>query len=91
MAEPWGEILYRAAATIAGLVALPAILNFFYTVNEGEPIVPVAALSFAAIIWLIGLCCSGLFDDSEGGRHPARTLVGSVLLCSSKVIRSCAA
>ena len=30
MAEPWGEILYRAAATVAGLVALLALLNFIY-------------------------------------------------------------
>jgi hypothetical protein len=47
MAEPLGEILYRAAATIAGLVALPAILDFLYNVSEGEPMVPVAALGFA--------------------------------------------
>jgi hypothetical protein len=76
MAEPLGEILYRAAATIAGLVALTAMLDFFYDVSEGEPMVPVAALGFAAMIWFIGLCCRCVFDVFEGGRHSARTSTG---------------
>ena len=62
MAEPWGEILYRAAATVAGLVALLALLNFIYNVSEGEPMIPVAALGLAAIIWPIGLYCRCVFD-----------------------------
>ena len=49
MAEPWGEILYRAAAAIAGMVALLALLNFIYNVSEGEPMIPVVALGLAAI------------------------------------------
>ena len=84
MAEPLGEILYRAAATIAGLVALPAILDFLYNVSEGEPMVPVAALGFAAMIWFIGLCCRCVFDVFEGGRYPARALAGRVLSCSEQ-------
>ena len=62
MAEPWCEILYRAAAIVAGLVALLALLNFIYNVSEGEPMIPVAALGLAAIIWPIGLCCRCVFD-----------------------------
>ena len=72
MAEPWGEILYRAAAFIAGLVAILATLNSLYNFSVGRPIVPVAALGFAALIWLIGLCCRHVFDDPDVDHHPAR-------------------
>jgi len=72
MAEAWGEILYRAAATVAGLVALLALLNFIYNISEGEPMIPVAALGLAAIIWPIGLCCRSVFDVPEEDRSPAR-------------------
>ena len=40
MAEPWGEILYRAAAYIAAMVALLAMVNFIANFSESEPIVP---------------------------------------------------
>lgn len=72
MAEPWGEILYRAAAFIAGLVALMAALNSLYNFSEGEPNVPVAALELAAIIWLIGFFCRYVCDVSEVNHHSAQ-------------------
>ena len=52
MAEPWGEILYRAAATVAGLVALLTLYDKVQQPTEG----------LAAIIWPIGLCCRCVFD-----------------------------
>jgi ABC-type enterochelin transport system permease subunit len=72
MAEPWGEILYRAAATVAGLVALLALLNFIYNVSESEPMIPVAGLAFSVIIFSIGLFCRYVFDVLDGGRHPTQ-------------------
>ena len=70
MAEPWGEILYRAAVILAGLVALLAVLNFLYNFSEGEPIVPIAAVGLAATIWLTGLCCRYLIDAAEIDGYP---------------------
>ena len=69
MAEPWGEILYRAAATVAGLVALLALLNFIYNVSEGEPMIPVAALGLAAIRWPIGSAAAAYSMFLEEDRH----------------------
>lgn len=48
-----------------------AILNFAYNVDDGRPLILVAALGFAAIIWLIGACCRYLFGSSEI-RDPVR-------------------
>ena len=52
----WGLILYRICAIVSGLIVMLAILNFAYNVDDGRPLIPVAALGFAAIIWLIGAC-----------------------------------
>jgi hypothetical protein len=59
------QLLYRAATVIAGLVAVLAIVNFLDNISEGEPMVPVAALGLAAIIWLIGLCVRHLLEAAE--------------------------
>ena len=67
-----GEILYRVAAVVAGLVVLLTILNYLDNVIEGVPIVPVAALGLAAIIWLAGHCCRYLPGAPEIDSHPAR-------------------
>jgi hypothetical protein len=67
----WGLILYRICAIVSGLIVMLAILNFAYNVGDGRPLIPVAALGFAAIIWLIGACCRYLFGSSEI-RDPVR-------------------
>jgi hypothetical protein len=67
----WGLILYRVCAIVSGLIVMLAILNFAYNVGDGRPLIPVAALGFAAIIWLIGACCRYLFGSSEI-RDPVR-------------------
>ena len=67
----WGLILYRVCAIVSGLIVVLAILNFAYNVHDGRPLIPVAALGFAAIIWLIGACCRYLFGSSEI-RDPVR-------------------
>ena len=67
----WGSILYRACAIVSGLIVVLAILNFAYNVDDGRPLIPVAGLGFAAIIWLIGACCRYLFGSSEI-RDPVR-------------------
>lgn len=69
MTEPLAKLFHRTAAIVAGLVALLAISNFLYNVSEGEPIFPVAALGFAAIIWLAGRCC--LLGAPGTDPHPA--------------------
>ena len=65
MTESWGEIFYRTAALIAGLIASLAALNSLYNLSLGRPIVPVAALGLAAVNWLAGLCCRHIFGGSE--------------------------
>jgi len=33
------------------------VVGFLYGLSQGEPIIPIAALSFAALIWLLGRSC----------------------------------
>ena len=69
MTKPLGESLYRAAAFIATIVALLAALNFISNSSEGEPIIPLPALALAVIVWLTGLGCRYVLDDSDLARH----------------------
>lgn len=57
MAPSWGEVFYRACATIAGLVVVIAAINFLYHASHDEPMIPVAPLLLAGAIWRIGLSC----------------------------------
>jgi hypothetical protein len=41
--------------------------------DDGRPLIPIAALGFAAAIWLIGACCRYLFGSSEI-RDPVRRM-----------------
>lgn len=65
MTESWGEIFYRTATLIAGLIAFLAALNFLYNLSVGRPIVPVAALGLAVATWLAGLFLRYIFGGSE--------------------------
>ncbi len=67
----WGMILYRAGTIVSGLIVVLATLNFAHNVDDGRPLIPVAAVGFAALIWLIGACCRYLFGSSEI-RDPVR-------------------
>jgi len=50
----WGRVLYRAAATLAGLIVVLTALNYFYNVSHDRPLIPLAPLLFAGLVWLIG-------------------------------------
>ena len=60
MAARWGELLYRMATILAGLIALLVIANYFYDASRDEPIVLIVPLLLAGAIWLIGRSCRHL-------------------------------
>jgi len=37
--------------------------NYVYNVSEGRPLIPVAALVVAGVIWLIGWSCRAVLND----------------------------
>jgi uncharacterized membrane protein YcaP (DUF421 family) len=53
----FGEILYRAALMLAGLVLVFAIGNVIYQMSIVEPKIPLAPFVIALAIWLVGLFC----------------------------------
>jgi hypothetical protein len=52
MARP-GDILYRMASIVAGLMALWAVWGFVYDAEKGELLIQVVPLLFAGAIWLL--------------------------------------
>ena len=57
MSEQLGQTLYWSATAVAVVIVLWAALIFFYGLSQGQPIVPIAGLSCAVIIWLLGRGC----------------------------------
>jgi len=57
MARHLGHWFYWTATIIAAAIVLWDVVGFFYGLSQGEPIIPIAALSFAAVIWLLGRSC----------------------------------
>jgi len=53
----FGDILYRAAVMLAGLVLVFAIGNILYQISIAEPKIPLAPFVIAAAIWGVGLSC----------------------------------
>jgi uncharacterized membrane protein YccC len=45
---------YRVTTLLAGFVATVAVISYFLNAPRGMPIISVAALGIAAMIWLIG-------------------------------------
>ena len=54
MSACWGELLYRTAIIIAGLIAALAAAEFLNNPSKGGPIIPIRPLLLAGAIWLIG-------------------------------------
>ena len=57
MAENVGNFLYWAATIVACLIVLLDISSFFESYSKGNPVIPIAGLVFAIIVWLIGRGC----------------------------------
>jgi hypothetical protein len=53
-----GKVVYWAATFLAVLIAAIALTSSFYDLSE--PIVPVVALLFGALVWLVGWFCKQL-------------------------------
>jgi len=53
----FGDILYRAAVMLAGLVLVFAIGNILYQISIAEPKIPLAPFVIAVAIWGVGLFC----------------------------------
>jgi hypothetical protein len=52
-----GRLLYWAATTVAAVIVLWNLADFLYGLSQGQPILRIASLLMAAIIWLIGRGC----------------------------------
>ena len=61
MLRPDGDVLYRTATVVAALVAVAAVASYFLNAPRGMPVISVAALSLAVVIWLVGWVGRRLF------------------------------
>ena len=52
-----GRILYWSATIVAGLIVIFAVADFFFSWEQGTPILRIVAFIVAAGVWLIGLIC----------------------------------
>jgi hypothetical protein len=57
MATHLGDWLYWTATITAAAIVSWDVLEFLYGLSQGEPIIPIVALSSAALIWLLGRGC----------------------------------
>lgn len=48
---------YRGMSAFAPIIVFFAGINFVYRTGQGDPMVPVAALLVAAVVWLLGWFC----------------------------------
>jgi hypothetical protein len=64
MDERWGweKVVYWLATIVAGLIVAVVLVAYFSRTTggetAGEPIIPIAALLLAGVIWLIGWAVS---------------------------------
>ncbi len=58
-----GDLLYRTASMLAGLIIVLVAIISFYNISEDVPIIPVVPLVIAGVIWLIGRSCRAVLDD----------------------------
>jgi hypothetical protein len=55
-----GRTLYWLTTTIAAIIVVFAVADFFISWAQGAPIVRVFAFMAAALVWLIGRACRAL-------------------------------
>jgi hypothetical protein len=58
-----GDLLYWGASTLAGLILALAAANYLYNVSQGLPLIPIAALAVAGVVWLTGRSCRDILND----------------------------
>jgi hypothetical protein len=63
MTNEFGNFLYWAITSIAALIAVWDVANFFYGWGQGEPIFRISAVIVAAVIWLIACACRLLLAE----------------------------
>jgi len=54
MAAEIGKLLYWLATILAAALAIWVLTDFLYGLSQGVPILRIAALTCAIVIWLIG-------------------------------------
>jgi hypothetical protein len=57
-----GRVLSWLASTIALVIVVFAIADFFISWAQGHPILHVVGFAAAAVVWLIGRFCRSLSD-----------------------------
>ena len=50
----WPEVIYAATGTIAISIAALSVTLGLYGVSATDPVIPLDALVFAAVIWSVG-------------------------------------
>jgi hypothetical protein len=63
MTGEFGRTLYWTITSIAALIVMWDIANFFYGLSRGEPILHIVTLIVALVIWLIACACRLLLAE----------------------------
>jgi hypothetical protein len=50
----WGQFVFRAATIVAALILLWVVWNYISNIEDQFPVLPVARLVLAGVIWLAG-------------------------------------
>ena len=58
-----GEAIYWTATAVAGLIVVLSVANYLSNVSVGWPVVPIAPLLLAVVVWLIGYFCRRALTD----------------------------
>jgi len=57
-----GEAIYWTATAVAGLIVVLSVANYLSNVSVGWPVVPIAPLLLAVVVWLIGTFAAARTD-----------------------------
>jgi hypothetical protein len=50
----WGQVIFWAATIIAALIVLSVVWNYVRNIEDQYPVLPIAPLVLAGVIWLAG-------------------------------------
>jgi hypothetical protein len=58
----FGETFYWTTTVIAGLLLAWVLWSYSFDVTKGEPIILIAPLLIAAVVWLTGWACRKVLE-----------------------------
>ena len=60
MDASWGRVIFWSANVIAALILLSVVWSYVSNIEEQFPVLPIARLLLAGVIWLIGWACRSM-------------------------------